>query len=180
MIEYSISRDIESGTLDAAKLQNEITVARCVNGLGGITASGDSLLIECGEVVDRSALDAVVAAHVAVSLGDRKAMRVLDVDARTRAIIAGGFSFDGQRFSLSYQAQTNWISLAALKDILTFPINVTTNTDTSYSMTADKVPSFLGAGAYVVASAIGSGRTLKIAINAASTQDDLDAVVDTR
>lgn len=180
MTDYIISRDIASGTLDSDKLILEIVAANCVSGVPDITSVGGALRISGVEVTDQEVLDAVIHDHVAVSLADKKVTKVLAVDKRTRAIIAGGFAFDGQRFSLSQQAQTNWLGLAALHSAFTWPMGITTNDDTSYSLELENLSAFIGSASAVIATAVGTGRALKISINTSTTQEELDAVVDSR
>lgn len=180
MTEFSISRDIASGTFDSDKLQDEIISANCVTNLIGITSVGDRLIIDCGGVIDQAVLDSVIHNHVAVSLSDNKADKIITIDDRTDAIIAAGFLFDGNRFSLSIQAQMNWSALFSMQSLISFPIGVTTLDNTTYSLSIGNLIPFIGTGMTVVKTAIGSGRALKIAVNNAADQAALDAVVDTR
>lgn len=177
---YSISQDISSGTLDVGKLQSEILAANCVSNLSGILSEGDVLTILCDSVSNQSTLNSVIQNHVAVSLDDNKAAKILAIDSKTRDIIAKGFAYDGQQFSLSMQAQTNWLGLATLQSLLTFPIGITTAANTTYTLDQANVMAFIAQGVQVIKDAVGSGRFLKIAVNAAQTQVDLDAVVDKR
>ena len=178
-MQYSIVADVTSGTVNAEKLRQEIVAAQCVQGAPRLIIIGDTIEI-ANEVLDQTALNTIIHDHVALSLSDLKATKVLDIDARTREIIAGGFAFDGQTFSLSEQAQMNWLGLITLQDMATWPKEVTTNADTAYSLTLGNLPTFIGAGMAVIDGAVAAGRTLKIAANAATTQAELDAVVDTR
>lgn len=176
---YSISNDIVSGTLNTQKLQDEILAADCVSNFNGIIAAGDRLEIFCA-VTDQETLDAIVHAHVAISLDDNKAVRIIQIDKRTDAIIAAGFLYDGNTFSLSTQAQMNWMGLYTLKDLQTWPIGVTTAANETYQLALLNLVAFIATGSQVIKNAVGSGRALKIAINAATTQEELDAIVDTR
>ena len=178
-MEYSISQDTATGAVNFDKLSAEIIASGSVNPLNGLASSGDILHIE-GVLVDQAGLDAVIQAHVAVALSDLKATRVLEIDARTREIIADGFAFDGQQFSLSAQAQTNWLGLISLQSMFTWPVNVTTNANTEYALAQANINAFVGTGCATIADAIGSGRALKISVNAATNQTELDAVVDSR
>lgn len=176
---YSISQDIASGTINLGKLDAEVRDSGAVGGFSGLTTQGDELTVH-GVVLDQAALDAVVHDHVAVSLAERKAVKVSAVDARTRAIIAAGFQFDGNGFSLSQQAQTNWLGLLTLQGLFSWPMGITNSADETYLLSHDNLIPFIATGSGAIAAAIGSGRALKIAANAAATQGELDAVVDTR
>lgn len=176
---YSISQDIASGTLDLSKLDAEVRASDAVSGFSGLTTQGDTLTVH-GTVLDQAALDAVIHGHAALSLAEKKAAKVLAIDSRTRAIISAGFSFDGSQFSLSQQAQTNWLGLSVLQDLLSWPMGITNNADATYALSLENLVPFLASGSGVIATAVGTGRALKIAANAASTQGELDAVVDSR
>lgn len=176
---YSISQDIASGTLDIEKLKSEILAANCVTGLSGIIAQGDVLEILCG-VTNQDVLNSVVHDHIAISLSDKKAAKIIAIDERTDAIISNGFTFDGNRFSLSIQAQMNWSALFSMQSLMSFPIGVTTLDNTTYSLSFANLIPFIGTGMAVVKNAIGSGRALKIAADNAADQAALDAVVDSR
>lgn len=180
MIQYSIINDIASQTVDPEKLGQEIVESGCVSDFNGINITGDVLSVICGNISDLSVLNATVHNHVAITLADKKAERIKVVDARTDAIIGSGFSFDGNQFSLSTQAQMNWIGLYTLKDLQSWPIGITTAANETYQLALLGLIAFIAAGSQVIKNAVGSGRALKIAINAATTQEELDAVVDTR
>ena len=83
-------------------------------------------------------------------------------------------------FSLSTQAQTNWLGLISLQSLFTWPMGITDNANTTYELAQANVTPFVATGCGVISAAIGSGRALKIAVNAAADQAALDAVVDTR
>lgn len=177
---YSISNDITSGTCSPDKLEKEIKDSGAVLNYTSISISGDVITIYCDAVLDQDTLDAIIRNHEADSLIDEKVARILEIDANTRAIIARGFTFDGNSFSLSVQAQMNWIGLYSFQSLFVFPINVTTLANTAYPLSHDDLVAFIGVGAGVVATAIGTGRALKILVNAAETKEDLSAIVDTR
>lgn len=177
---YSISQDIASGTLDVGKLEKEIIAANCVVNLSGIMAQGDVLQIMCDSVSDQPALDAVVRNHVAISLDDNRNAKLEAIDGRTDAIIDGGFDFDSNHFSLSAEAQTNWLGMATLHDSLPWPFEVTTGANIGYLLTLENLGAFIAAGIAVIQKAVSTGRVLKIQCVNAQTQADLDKIMDTR
>lgn len=176
---YSIETDVTGQEINAELLREEIADSGFVENFDGITVTNGMIEVS-GSVVDQAGLNALVQEHVPYSLANAKAAKVLGIDRRTREIIALGFAFDGQHFSLSAQAQTNWLGLISLQALFTWPVNVTTNTDTAYSLEQASLPAFVGTGCATIGAAIGSGRALKIAANAAASKDELDAVVDPR
>lgn len=180
MIQYSLSQDISSGTFNSDKLKEEIIAANCTTGNVDIMTSGDTLSIVCETVTNQYALDSVIHNHKALTLSDNKASRIIEIDNRTDDIIAVGFPFDNQTFSLSLEAQMNWSGLYTFRSIFSWPMGVTTLTNTTYELAEESLIPFIVTASTVIATAIGTGRALKIAINAATTQEELDAVVDSR
>lgn len=187
-MEYSISQDIASGTLNEAKLGQEIISANCVSGFQGIMTEGDVLKIFCDSITNQESLDATIHNHVAVSLDEKKIIKKKEIDAKTQALIRAGFDFDGNHFSLSPNAQLNWIGVLALRcfeilssqQLLPWPLPTTNEADGEYDLAQGDVIAFIGTGMAIVNAQLIAGRDLKIACNNVSTQEELDAVVDNR
>lgn len=176
---YTILTDVLGGQVNSELLRMEIADSGFVNPFNGVIVQ-DGKINVLGTVLDQNGLDDLIRNHSVYSLVLAKAAKVLAIDTRTRAIIAGGFPFDGHQFSLSAQAQTNWLGLISLQSLFVWPMGITTNEDTTYLLAQGSVTAFVATGCGVIAAAIGSGRAMKIAANAASTHEDLDAVVDSR
>lgn len=177
---FSIALDVLGKAVDVARLDAEIVASGFVQGYGGISVSGDTLLVSGELFLNVAGLTDLIRNHVAAPLSESKAERIRWIDEKTKAIIARGFVFDGQRFSLSDQAQSNWMGLFVFREMLAFPINVTTLDDIAYSLTLGNLVPFVGIAVGWVKNAVGSGRDLKIAVNAATTTEELAAVVDSR
>lgn len=109
-----------------------------------------------------------------------KEKRIVQIDQRTQQLISQGFAFDGKQFSLSEPAQINWLGLKTLEYVMTWPIEITTKGDGVYSLAQSNLMYFLGTGKATIQTNIDSGRGLKIAVNDATTQAELDAVMDGR
>lgn len=176
---YSISEKVLAGSINAELLRKEIEESGAVENFDGITVSNGFIDIR-GGVVDEDALLAILAAHVPYPLSTAKSDKNASIDTRTRAIIAKGFPFDGQVFSLSSEAQTNWIGLYIFRDLFTWPVRVTTRDDKQYSLELPAVVPFVATGSGLVAEAIRSGRELKLRVNVAASIDEVDAVQDPR
>lgn len=117
------------------------------------------------------------------SLEETKRLRIETIDAKTQEVINRGFTYDGKQFSLSGNAQSNWNSLVSrlLSGKLTFPYNVTTIDDDEYTIQSlQSFNDFIDAAVYVVGYNIAYGRSLKLAIKAATNYAGIDAVVDPR
>lgn len=110
-----------------------------------------------------------------------KAARCAAIDDRTQALIAGGFTFDGATFSLSTAAQLNWTALFSARDVVPYPVQATTADDGKHSFPDPATVARFGVTAIgTVRALLDSGIALKVAVNAASNQAAIDAVVDAR
>jgi hypothetical protein len=102
-----------------------------------------------------------------------RALRMRNVDVRTRELLAQGFLYDGHVFSLSLEAQANWNRMIAkhAADKLTFPTDeVSTFYGVRHSFVdAASFDAFADAYLAAVDTVIESGRALKDQINAATT-----------
>lgn len=119
-----------------------------------------------------------------LQLDAQKANKVVAIDARTDVLIFTGFAYSGKRFSLALTAQLKMLGTHQIKDdaALTYPIkwNTYDDLDTISIANAADLNTFYLAGFAVVRGHIDSGTALKDSIRAATTQAELDAVVDTR
>jgi hypothetical protein len=109
-----------------------------------------------------------------------KKRKIIAIDTRTDQLIKQGFAFDGQQFSLSLNAQVNWLGLKTLEAVMTWPVNVATLNSDQYSLAQANLIPFVGTAAATVQARLDSGRTLKVSLNNATTQAELDAVLDNR
>ncbi len=117
------------------------------------------------------------------SLEDQKVARICCVDMKTQSLIATGFAYDGNTFSLSGSAQLNWTGLLAAdaSGLVDYPHTVTTQDDQEYQIgSSTQLKLFIGSAMMAIEVPIATGRALKLALNAATTQAELDAVIDNR
>lgn len=128
-------------------------------------------------------LSVVIAAHRA-SVPIVKGAMYTQVDRVTDIIIAQGFEFDGMRFSCSLEAQSRALGMDQLRNdpLFTYPVKWNNSDDTNRIelATADVVHAFVLTGIGFYRAAIDSGTTLKDAVRAATTLDDLSTIVDSR
>lgn len=116
-------------------------------------------------------------------LDEQKAERVNEIDLNTQRLIAEGFVHNDTLFSLSLNAQQNWtaMSVMLLTGKLTFPNKITNKNDLPYYLQdAAEFITFTDKAVYAVQSQLEYGRQLKAAVLLATTQQELDAVVDPR
>lgn len=119
----------------------------------------------------------------AANLASSKVIRKQQVDDRTVELIREGFTWDAKLFSLSDRAQMNWADLKYSTDagIVVPPVEISTMNDTGYTLaTTTDVADFYTVSYNTKQEHVSSGRGLKEQIDAATTQAELAAIVDTR
>lgn len=112
-----------------------------------------------------------------------KRRKLLAIDNKTQAIIARGFTYDDEKFSLSSNAQLNWSVLygRCIGGDLDFPYSVTTRNDDQYTFNDDvSFKAFCDQAVYAVGYQIEFGRQLKLAVQSCETKEQLNAIVDPR
>ena len=103
------------------------------------------------------------------------------IDARTQQLIAAGFNWRGSTFSLSAAAQMNWTNLFIARQMLAFPLEVSTLGDGVYSvLDAAEMAAFYSNGLAYTKAIIDSGRELKLRVGDAQTVAELEAIIDAR
>jgi hypothetical protein len=123
---------------------------------------------------------AIALSSYVISLDDRKAAKIKEIDKRTQELIESGFSFDGHSFSLSLSAQVNWIGLKVMSELLTWPIEITTVDDGAYELQQVNLLAFAATAAATVQSHLAAGRALKLQVQAAASKEAVEAIKDNR
>lgn len=117
-----------------------------------------------------------------VDLAKLKVDKIKAIDAKTSELIAQGFSFDGKQFSLSANAQQNLATIQTLidKDLLDPESLLSTIDDELYILRREDAPGFVQAGyaRVIPTKMLGSG--LKGQVVAATTQEAIESIVDSR
>ena len=107
--------------------------------------------------------------------------KVVEIDLRTEEISDQGFSFSGSLFSSSLEDQKNWMALYVAQDKLTYPFFVTTKEGGTYEFQSpQELTAFYLTGLQVVYVIYSGARFIKGRVLAASTKEELDAIVDSR
>ena len=109
--------------------------------------------------------------------------KLSEIDTNTRNIIHKGFDFNSEHFSLSDNAQKNWMGnlVAKGEGLVTFPLAVTTDDDAEYTISDEtELVQFSATALAGVNTPIATGRALKLLVKAAATVEEVDAVVDDR
>lgn len=114
------------------------------------------------------------------SLSAKKESRFIEIDIKTGQLIAAGFSFDSQTFSLSANAQANWNTLKSQESEFTWPVEISTADNNTYSLAQVDLSTFWQTGRDTVKGHLDSGRSLKKQVYDAANEAAVDAVVDTR
>lgn len=104
------------------------------------------------------------------------------VDKNTSTLINHGFSFKGAVLSSSETAQSKWAFFLLSKDALSYPFTVSTkdNSGTVEISSAAELEQALAALAAHVQGYLNSGTLLKKRVAEATSQAELDAIVDDR
>jgi hypothetical protein len=133
--------------------------------------------LTAGEI---TTLDGVVGAFSPLDL--RKHARVEEIDARTRGLISGGFTHSSVQISLSLNSQTRIHGAYTARALLVYPVEWNSIDDTALLTLVDAadIEAFFGAALGTIRTHIDSGTALKTSIRSATTQGELDAVVDGR
>lgn len=128
--------------------------------------------------IEYTGLQGIVGDHS--NLEKLKSAKVETIDARTRELIAEGFPFDNEIFSLSVFAQSNWVELKALENIIDWPVDISTMDNKTYSLTRANLNNFIETAFNIKKEYRDSGRALKIAGNSARNRQDFDLIIDNR
>jgi hypothetical protein len=112
---------------------------------------------------------------------EARALRYEQIDRRTGDILAAGFAYAGQTFSLSVEAQTNLHRMDSFKTQLS-PVEYPTIDDAAQITlnTPNDIASFVLAGVGTVSAALIGSNQVKKAVRAATTIAAVLAVVDPR
>ena len=147
---------------------------------GEITFKGSLLVTGIVEEMTQAEKDAVDGALVSAAKIAKKA----DIDAKTGALIAGGFDYDNHHFSLSPGAQMNLVGLQKGIDAgaITFPHKMSTDdASIEYSVPDEAAYTAIYLTAVgTVKAAMDSGRALKLLVAACTTLAEVEAVEDLR
>jgi len=175
---------------NTGKLTDELIAAGLVQGTrfygaGYDSATNITVVYVADDFTQQEAdtCDAVVAAHVPLTLAEAKVAKNTLIDTRTQEIIAQGAPYDGHYFSMGYGDQLSYIALdlACVQGTATFPIEVRDMIDAPYYL-ADAVAyyTFFFTGLGYVQVILAGGRAIKDQVNACTTIEQVNAIVDPR
>lgn len=116
----------------------------------------------------------------ALWLGLYKEYKIAEINKRTDELIGQGFTFDSNNFGLDVDRRLDWLGLETLKASLTWPKTIINSSGAGYSLAEADVTNFVLTGAGTYESHIASGGALKAQVIAATTEAEVDAVVDNR
>ena len=138
-------------------------------------------------IIERDVYENVDNIATELVLDDYKRLKINSIDRRTGELIALGFEFpasSGNIFSLSASAQTNILALDNTRDdpAMVYPINYNTIDDKDVYQVIDSATLH---NMYLTALSVkkghlDSGTSLKDLVRAATTETEVDAVVDNR
>ena len=114
-----------------------------------------------------------------MTLEELKKLRYLEIDSTTSYLIAEGFAFDGQTFSMSVNAQINWTNFPNLPDSL-FPLTIIDIQEDPYICSLANKMNFYYTALNWKNQFLQSGGLLKAEIHACADEACVHAVVDNR
>lgn len=123
------------------------------------------------------------AGHPVAALQCVKEKKNKEIDQRTVELISDGFTYDGEQFSLSIEAQSNWDGLeyCVKEGYLTPPTDVSTINDGEYILAdASGVHAFYQTAVGTKKARLDSGRALKQQVNDCDSITGVLAIEDNR
>ena len=133
---------------------------------------------------DQNDLFSSLIANHSPELERAKRAKKKEIDDRTDELIEAGVPFNGDVFSMSLAAQSNWMGIvqAYNMSLLAFPYEVSTNTgDQRYTFnTFGEFQQFYGTGMYVLGQHVAGGRALKEQVTLANNISGVNAIQDNR
>ena len=119
-----------------------------------------------------------------LDLAGYKAYRFKEIDIRTGELVANGFAYNGYVFSLSQNAQINILGMDEVRNdpAMSYPIEYSTIDDLGHYSVVDATDLH---NMYLTALGtkkawVDSGTTLKDAVRAATTDSEVQAIIDNR
>jgi len=175
---------------NTAKLTDELIAAGLVQGTRfygtGYDSAANVTVVYVADdftVEEEGICDATVAVHVPLTLAEAKHAKNSIIDLKTQTIISIGAPYDGHLFSMEYGDQLSYIALclAVMASQVSYPIEVRDMVDVAYYLTdAPSYYTFFFTGLGYVQVVLAGGRAIKDQVNACTTIEQVNAIVDPR
>lgn len=117
-----------------------------------------------------------------LTLDQYKSHRYDEIDSKTFSLISEGFTHDSIIFSLSDNAQKNWVNKYADRANLVYPHVISTKDPASSYSIANQTAyeSFYASGTSAVETIVKTGREIRISIGVAVDREAAEAITDAR
>lgn len=124
----------------------------------------------------------LTAGELADELTLHKEQKLQAIDGKTGALINVGVDYGSpsEHFSLSSNAQINWLGLYVKKSVLTYPYEITCESGSYMIIDLTDMENFTDAIMGFIEDHVDSGRAFKASVQAATDLSEVDAVVDSR
>lgn len=175
-----VLKTYEKESVNCEKLHNEILLSNSVQDFAGLNHFNGNLQVAGEEILNEENLDTVVNNHEFYSLSEYKTKKHGEIDLKTQSLINKGFSFQNKDFSLSREAQLNWMSLMTMQAMYTWPVALGTIDGNEYLLSLANMQSFVGTALGTVKSRLDSGRNLKVSVSNCLTIKEVDSIIDNR
>lgn len=174
-----------TNTNSASRLHDAVAAVCPIDGVSvGKDSDTSTVTIQfsAGVTADQqAAAQAVVAAFDWTDFAGAQQAKLADIDARSDVLRAAGWTYANKAFDLSAAAIPNWLGLMIGAALLSYPFTILAVDNTLYNLTGvPDVQAWYAAGQTRLAQILQQGAALKVAVQAAKTQADLDAVIDAR
>ena len=167
--EYAIEPEIPEGV--------SLRFLKTVPGVRAV--KNQSLSTGIIEVMSPEEIDAIKA----VELDEAKTAKIAEIDAKTSSMITAGYTFKGKVFDTDPVTQFNWKNMFDLTNarIMPLPVRSCTKYDEPFEFTSQAdINAFYLGGTVYIAGLLESGRQIKYQVRAATTVEEVNAIIDPR
>jgi hypothetical protein len=185
---YSANFTIIDGDINLRKLIEELADTSDVPDPIEIAFANNNTLLQISfadtlSAEEETALNTLIAEHDPETLEELKQRRIVEIDTRTTEIVAEGFEYNGLVFSGSLEAQSRIMGAVMGKDNpAAYPMRWMTKDDKAYIDITDAamLVEFFATGFMTLKTKITVGSNLKIAINDANSEEEVNSITDPR
>jgi len=183
MFDYTYSMERVGGfyNIDIGSLDKKITEASLPNRTisSNVSVCTVSFYDELSSG-QKDTLDAIVIVEKA-DISILKTVKINAVVLKTQENEDLGVPYNNYRFSITPSAKSNWLAIVMVRDTLTYPFNAPTGFGSIYIFQdANDVLGFFGASMAYLQYWEQSDEQLIIAINACTTVEQINAIIDDR
>jgi hypothetical protein len=128
------------------------------------------------------AVGSILGDHIGrIPLSHLKAKRNKEIKERTKEILnETDFTYDSNNFPMTSDSIQKYFAFAIMKEVLVWPVDISTSDNTEYSLEEANLDAFLGTALAIAQSIKNAGRAIRVSITDAVDYDAVDAIIDNR